>query len=330
MWVLLIVSAFAGYGDAVDGHPNRAEREVHLWTNGVRIAPRAYAEDYGYGGGSCYDDAKFTAAQKKPHVPLAWHDGLADIARQHSEDMKRTDAKDGGGQGSSLSHNSSDGTTFEARVGPYYPGNAIGENVAFGFSSAFAVVMGWMCSDGHRENIVRDNYVELGVGQADVFWTQDFGGRSYTTRTLNMGTHLEESPSSTVTLAVDAWNPVEPVVAVLDGEAHDMEVSRGGDNGGVYEIELPVDSGCHVYWFASGDERFPEDGAYGFGDCTFDDETAGWLSADSVNGLLPNADLDGDGKPDGAGCGGNGCAQAPGSLGWIGLLGLLAARRRRV
>ncbi len=329
MWVLLIVSAFAGYGDAVDGHPSRGEREAHLWTNGVRIAPRAYADDYGYGGGSCFDDASFTAEQKKPHAPLAWHDGLADIARQHSEDMSATDAKDGGGKGSSLSHNSSDGTSFAKRVKPYYPGTALGENVAFGFTSPFSVVMGWMCSEGHRSNIMASEFVELGVGQADVFWTQDFGGRSVTTRTLNMGVHLEDSPSGTVTLAVDAWSPTEPVVAVLDGEAHDMDEARVGDSGGVYQIELPLDAGCHLYWFASGADRFPEEGAYGFGDCAFDDEEAGWVTADGIHALLPNADLDGDGKPDHAGGGGGGCAQAPVSMGWIGLLGLLAARRRR-
>lgn len=321
MWFVLIVAAWAGYGDAYKGHPNRAEREAHLWTNGVRIAPAAYQDDYGAGSsGTCWGD--FGADETKPRPPLAWHDGLADIARQHSADMA---------DHNKLSHTSSDGTGFGARVGPYYPAPNLGENVASGFTSPFEVVMGWMCSSGHRSNILEPGFVELGIGVSGLYWTQDFGGRRYDTRVLNMGVHLEDAPAGSVTLAVDAWEPVAPVVAVLDGVAEEMEVARGGPSGGVYEIELETDTGCHLYWFASGGERFPEEGAYGFGDCTFDDETAGWMSAASVDALLPYADLDGDGEPDHAGGPGGkkGCAQGGGAASWAGLLVLLAMRRRR-
>ena len=39
-----------------------------------------------------------------------------------------------------------------------------GENVAYGYTSADAVMKGWMGSPGHRANIVKKRYRLLGVG----------------------------------------------------------------------------------------------------------------------------------------------------------------------
>ena len=51
---------------------------------------------------------------------------------------------------------------------------AVGENVAYGYSSGAAVMNGWMNSSGHRGNIMNDRYRLLGVGAA-----QDSDGRWY-------------------------------------------------------------------------------------------------------------------------------------------------------
>ena len=40
----------------------------------------------------------------------------------------------------------------------------VGENVAFGFTSAQSVLDAWMASPGHRANILRPEYRQLGVG----------------------------------------------------------------------------------------------------------------------------------------------------------------------
>ncbi|WP_205601504.1 CAP domain-containing protein, partial [Cellulomonas iranensis] len=40
----------------------------------------------------------------------------------------------------------------------------VGENLSLGYPSAQAAVAGWMGSPGHRENILRASYAQVGVG----------------------------------------------------------------------------------------------------------------------------------------------------------------------
>ena len=59
---------------------------------------------------------------------------------------------------------------------------AWGENIAFGFTTAQAVVTAWMNSPGHRANILSANFTEIGIGlsvsaQGVYYWTQEFGRR---------------------------------------------------------------------------------------------------------------------------------------------------------
>jgi len=65
-----------------------------------------------------------------------------------------------------------------------YAGYAwIGENIAAGRSTAAGVVQGWMDSPGHRANILRPEFHEIGVGVATgpgryaIYWVQVFGAR---------------------------------------------------------------------------------------------------------------------------------------------------------
>jgi uncharacterized protein YkwD len=62
-----------------------------------------------------------------------------------------------------------------------YPGGFLGENIAYGYQSAAAVVQGWMRSSGHRANILSPSYRHSGVGcvmdsRGRLWWTHDFGG----------------------------------------------------------------------------------------------------------------------------------------------------------
>ena len=63
-----------------------------------------------------------------------------------------------------------------------YPANSAGwgENIAYGYPTADAVMQGWLNSPGHRSNIENASFRAIGVGAAtssdgSVFWTQQFG-----------------------------------------------------------------------------------------------------------------------------------------------------------
>ncbi|MBD0023759.1 CAP domain-containing protein [Gordonia pseudamarae] len=57
---------------------------------------------------------------------------------------------------------------------------SVGENVAYGYPTARAVMVGWMNSPGHRANILKRGFNRLGVGVAystsgRPYYTQVFG-----------------------------------------------------------------------------------------------------------------------------------------------------------
>ena len=76
---------------------------------------------------------------------------------------------------SSFSHTRPNGSSFSTALksaGVTYRG--CGENIAAGYQSPSAVMEGWMNSSGHRANILKTNYKELGVG-----YYQDASGQKY-------------------------------------------------------------------------------------------------------------------------------------------------------
>lgn len=102
--------------------------------------------------------------------PFKWDSRLAEVARQHSQDMRD--------QGF-FSHNSPDGDTpFDRmeKAGILY--RAAGENIAVGYRDAVSAHEGWMNSPGHRENILGDyEYIGVGIvygGEYQVYYTQNF------------------------------------------------------------------------------------------------------------------------------------------------------------
>ena len=79
-----------------------------------------------------------------------------------------------------FSHTRPDGTSCTTVVEDTYDSYYIGENIAYGYWSSEDVMNGWMNSTGHRENILRSSYSELGVGLAyddnhGYHWVQLFG-----------------------------------------------------------------------------------------------------------------------------------------------------------
>lgn len=322
-----------------DGYPSSAERELHLWTNAVRVDPEAFRDAYASGG--CSFDS-FSSTEQSPHDPTYLSMGLAEAARYHSTDMDAT---------GNFSHSSSDGTSFSERVGWFYSGGMIGENIAWNYGSPWNTVMtGWMCSSGHRANIMTD-YTELGTGIVGDYYTQDFGGGAVATYSpVAMGAHSPQDVSSSADFMTDWLEDDAPVrlTVVVDAVVTDLTLLYGTETRGIFGATVALDAvDCHEYYFswesADGWEgSFPEEGSYTFGDgCT---DAIGWIPDQSGptggTGGLPGGGQGGEGLGggDGGGAGDGapslgdprliGCSSAPvaAGLGW--LVGLLAVRRR--
>lgn len=98
--------------------------------------------------------------------PLAENESCAEVALSHSEDMATGITPFG--------HDGFD--ERRERLGTTLTIKRIGENVAFGQSSAEQVMTSWINSEGHRANIEGD-FTHIGVGVAE-----DDTGRLYFTQ----------------------------------------------------------------------------------------------------------------------------------------------------
>jgi uncharacterized protein YkwD len=105
--------------------------------------------------------------------PLTMARALTDAASRHSRDMA---------QQGSLNHRGSDGSQPAERVTRAgYRWRAAGENIAAGQWTADAVVAAWIDSPGHCENLMGQQYTQMGVAFAlapskdpGIYWTQVF------------------------------------------------------------------------------------------------------------------------------------------------------------
>ena len=140
--------------------------------------------------------------------PLQVDSRLHAAALGHSEDMALNDY---------FSHTSQDNRNPGDRITQAgYAWNTYGENIAAGYSTPSAVVEGWMNSPGHRANILRSSFCDIGVGLAysaasryGYYWTQNFGReqgvsvcqttQQYTINAVS-GSHGRILPSGVVTV----------------------------------------------------------------------------------------------------------------------------------
>lgn len=108
--------------------------------------------------------------QKAGCSPLTNNRTLRNVATAHSEDMAERNY---------FSHTSPEGEGPDDRAANAGYDSYGGENIALGYSSAEAVMKGWMKSSGHRDNILNCSFTAVGVGVADsprgLYWTQMFG-----------------------------------------------------------------------------------------------------------------------------------------------------------
>jgi MYXO-CTERM domain-containing protein len=338
--IAMTAPATAGYGDVDEqGYPSWAERSVHLWTNAARVDPEAFSDEYPQAYEPCrFED--FTEDEKTPKAPIYYDRNLNDAARFHSQDMVDNNW---------FAHESSDGTSFGDRMARFYESGYIGENIAYGYPSPFSAMFhGWMCSSGHRANIMTAGWTELGTGVVNTHYTQDFGGGAPdSTGAVAMGVHEPSTATDTATFYAD-WQDDDPPTylrVVIDGRPSSLDLEYGKDTQGVFAAEVEVEPGdCHAYYFAwetaDGTQgTFPETGSYTYGiDCA---DGIGWVEGQ-------DGELGGGGSGGGFGDGeggapgeGNldtddirlvGCSSVPGGaapLGALALLGLAAIARRR-
>ena len=281
--------AATGYGEVDDGLPTWEQREMIVYTNFVRVDPTHWSDEY-----PCSVNS-FTSSEKQPKDPLLYHHGLTEIAQLHTEEMNRYDF---------LAHESRDGTEFATRVWPYYDGNTIGENVAMGYGDNWAAVFdGWMCSAGHRSNIMEGDFEDIGTGVDGLYYTQDFGGGlGQAHQEVAMGIHYPQIPSGSVEFMAtwkDSQGPDELWVET-DDDCIEMSLEAGTESRGAWSVSTSADSGCQAYRFvwADGDDyhSLPTEGAYQYGrNC------AEWVS-DAPETCLPEEE---DPEPDGGEDGGD-------------------------
>lgn len=316
--------AMAGYGDAFDGLPTYADRAIFHWTNAVRVDPTAF--DY-----PC-STFGFAANEQSPQIPLYLNDGLLMAAHAHSTDMEAT---------GDLSHTSSDGTSMATRVGMFYQGGAVGENIAWNYPSAYAVVVdGWMCSDGHRANMMSSGapYNELGTSVVGAYWTQNFGLGNAPSRSTVLGFHEPQTPIDVAQMSLTVFADASPdrVAVNLNGSQTRLRVDYGIERQGVWSAEVDVGpEPCQRYHFIveinGVSETWPDTGSYGWGDCDFDDHDAQWFA--SQWSPSPDATADGNAETwptDGSELLECGCSSAVSFRGmWPAWLAVLALMRRR-
>lgn len=325
------------YGVPVDGYPSAEERALVLWTNAARVAPEEFERDYAQAYHPCTLD-DFESSERRAKDPLYIDLALTEVARFHSNDMAENGC---------FQHESCDGTDTWSRIGRYYDESSyLGENIVMGTSDPYyAVFQMWMCSDGHRANIMNGDYNEMGGGIRGSYMTQDFAA----------GTLAEGSPPVRVAAEVggtfyadwgDSGAPSRLEV-VVDGHATPLELELGEDERGVYAAEPGVEGECtpwHVAWETRDGESgaFPAAGSF-LHDCA-DEYTSegggaggGDDDGDDSNGFLdlfPSAEgASGDGGGNGGDDDGlrvSGCSSAGGAVaGWAAALAAAAALGRR-
>jgi uncharacterized protein YkwD len=103
-------------------------------------------------------------------APVSANAALDYAARFHAQFQARRNT---------MTHTGSGGSDPGRRIANEgYSASTWGENVAYGYNSCSEVMVGWMNSPGHRENILNPAFTEIGMGSAvarngAVYWTMD-------------------------------------------------------------------------------------------------------------------------------------------------------------
>jgi len=119
-------------------------------------------------------------------APVTINSTLAYAAWFHSNQMATRSNAMPGNPGAAMQHTlygvNAPTPTSRLDYAGYDNWMAYGENIAFAYATAEAVMQAWMNSPGHRDKILNPNFKEIGVGvaanaQGYLFWTQEFAAR---------------------------------------------------------------------------------------------------------------------------------------------------------
>lgn len=97
---------------------------------------------------------------------LNWDEQTSVVAFYHSKDMKTNEY---------FSHSSPENGELKDRLkkqGVLY--QLAGENIAAKYVDGIAAVEGWLNSEGHRVNLLHEDFTHLGVGVYENYYTQNF------------------------------------------------------------------------------------------------------------------------------------------------------------
>ncbi len=283
-----------GYGVPENGYPTYRERLVSVLTNAVRADPVAWKAKFltGYTNLS-----KVLQPSIYPAVPaLGWNYNLNRSSRYHSGEMAG---------GCPFQHESCDGGDPFTRIESFYgTSNAEGENIAAGYGTALATVVGWICdapsesspmacatdsttaeADGHRTNIMDSDFRELGCGYVDNpssmygdYWTQDFGGNAPHIQPAAGGSHMPYSGKTYFLLNYSSASAAMAATLNLAGVETPLTLEFGSTTNGTYTVSVISANACRSYHFTAMDSqsrvwRFPETGelqTFGEGSCAND------------------------------------------------------------
>lgn len=122
-----------------------------------------------------------------------------------------------------LSHTGPDGSKpWDRAEAVGYEAQMMGENIAAGQRTPEQVVQDWMNSSGHRANILRSQYTDIGVGFYNNYWVQDFGSGD-----TNSISKIPGSTSNSEIVAQSAPAPesTSTLTATLDSVSSDPVAS---------------------------------------------------------------------------------------------------------
>ncbi|MCK6552425.1 CAP domain-containing protein, partial [Myxococcota bacterium] len=270
-------STALGYGEPSAGVPSAEERLLHVLTNQVRADPHAWP---GW---------NTSLATGEPRPALGLDQGLLDAARFHADDMATNDF---------FAHESSDGTSFGARVGRFFGGGAAGENIYMAtFGGPRDGITAWMNSTtGHRENILEPSWNLLGTGAAITgaarYYVQDFGQRGGTAVPPIAGAAFERIGGGRLRVLVSWWDAAgrapSSLVATLGGADVALSHAVGGDGNAIWSAEADEPSPCTPLWVTaagpSGTTVFPTTGALLVGSSCSEDFTPSRAGGPSPDG----------------------------------------------
>ena len=143
-----------------------------IWVLGVLIGGTVACGDGSPAGPEISADVEEFVSLVNSHratvgcAPLEWDGRVAAVAEAHSKDMVARDF---------FSHTNPDGDSPWDRLSDAGISFSLAaENIAWGYTSAEAVLSGWLGSPGHRANIENCALTHHGVGLADWHWTHLF------------------------------------------------------------------------------------------------------------------------------------------------------------